>query len=112
MGEPVEQELKTLETELAQAMLQNDVAALDSLLSDEVIFTAPQGGVIDKIQDWALHQSGDLMVTTYETDDVIIRVYDSRAITNLKVKVAGLFKGECFFGTYRYTRTYLKKNGQ
>jgi uncharacterized protein Smg (DUF494 family) len=112
MHEPSKEELKTLETELAQAMLQNDVAALERLLSDEVIFTAPHGAVIDKVQDLALHQSDDLMVTTYETDDVIIRVYDSTAITNLKVKVAGLFKGECFFGTYRYTRTYLKKNGQ
>lgn len=96
MREPVEQELKTLETELAQAMLQNDVAALDRLLSDQVIFTDPQGGVIDKVQDLALHQSGELMVTTYETDDAIIRVYDSTAITNLKVRVVGLFKGESF----------------
>lgn len=112
MHEPLKEELKTLETELAQAMLQNDVAALERLLSDEVSFTAPHGAVIDKLQDLALHQSDDLMVTTDETDDVSIRVYDSTTITNLKVNVAALFKGESFFGTYQYTRTYLKKNGQ
>jgi hypothetical protein len=47
MHEPSKQELKTLEAELAQVMLQNDVPALDRLLSDEVIFTDPQEGLTE-----------------------------------------------------------------
>lgn len=112
MAESLKQEIESLEAELAQAMLHNDVAALDRLLADEVIFTDPQGGVINKVQDLALHQAGVLVVTTYEVDDLTSLVLDSTAVTNMKVKVVGTFKDEPFEGIYRYTRTYLKQNGQ
>ncbi|MEH2468453.1 MAG: nuclear transport factor 2 family protein [Nostoc sp.] len=110
MCQSLTQELENLEVELREAMLRNDITALDRLLADEVIFTDPQGSVIDKVEDLSLHQSGNLVVTSYETDELIVRVFGSTAITNLKVRLTGLFKGESFSGVYRYTRTYLKQN--
>ncbi|MEH2453625.1 nuclear transport factor 2 family protein [Nostoc sp.] len=112
MCQSLTQELENLEVELREAMLRNDITALDRLLADEVIFTDPQGSVIDKVEDLSLHQSGNLVVTSYETDELIVRVFGSTAITNLKVRLTGLFKGESFSGVYRYTRTYLKQNEQ
>ncbi|WP_375470029.1 nuclear transport factor 2 family protein [uncultured Nostoc sp.] len=112
MCQSLTQELENLEVELREAMLRNDITALDRLLADEVIFTDPQGSVIDKVEDLSLHQSGDLVVTSYETDELIVRVFGSTGITNLKVRLTGLFKGESFSGVYRYTRTYLKQNEQ
>ena len=110
MCQSLTQELEKLEVELREAMLRNDITTLDRLLADEVIFTDPQGSVIDKVEDLSLHQSGNLVVTSYETDELIVRVFGSTAITNLKVRLTGLFKGESFSGVYRYTRTYLKQN--
>jgi ketosteroid isomerase-like protein len=112
MTESSKQEIESLEAELAQAMLHNDVVALDRLIVDEAIFTDPQGSVINKAQDLALHQAGILVVTTYEIDDLTSLVLDSTAVTNMKVKVVGTFKNEPFEGIYRYTRTYLKQNEQ
>ncbi|MEI1374399.1 nuclear transport factor 2 family protein [Nostoc sp. UHCC 0926] len=112
MCQSLTQELEKLEVELREAMLRNDITALDRLLADEVIFTDPQGSVIDKVEDLSVHESGDLVVTSYETDELIVRVFGSTAITNLKVRLTGLFKGESFSGVYRYTRTYLKQNEQ
>ena len=110
MCQSLTQELEKLEVELREAMLRNDITTLDRLLADEVIFTDPQGSVIDKVEDLSVHQSGNLVVTSYETDELIVRVFGSTAITNLKVRLTGLFKGESFSGVYRYTRTYLKQN--
>ena len=110
MCQSLTQELEKLEVELREAMLRNDITTLDRLLADEVIFTDPQGSVIDKVEDLSVHQSGDLVVTSYEADELIVRVFGSTAITNLKVRLTGLFKGESFSGVYRYTRTYLKQN--
>ena len=110
MCQSLTQELEKLEVELREAMLRNDITALDRLLADEVIFTDPQGSVIDKVEDLSVHESGDLVVTSYEADELIVRVFGSTAITNLKVRLTGLFKGESFSGVYRYTRTYLKQN--
>ncbi|MEH1892248.1 MAG: nuclear transport factor 2 family protein [Nostoc sp.] len=112
MCQSLTQELENLEVELREAMLRNDITALDRLLADEVIFTDPQGSVIDKVEDLSLHQSGDLVITSYEADELIVRVFGSTGITNLKVRLTGLFKGESFSGVYRYTRTYLKQNEQ
>ncbi|MEH2010183.1 nuclear transport factor 2 family protein [Nostoc sp.] len=110
MCQSLTQELEKLEVELREAMLRNDITALDRLLADEVIFTDPQGSVIDKVEDLSVHESGDLVVTSYEADELLVRVFGSTAITNLKVRLTGLFKGESFSGVYRYTRTYLKQN--
>ncbi|MEH2243697.1 nuclear transport factor 2 family protein [Nostoc sp.] len=112
MCQSLKQELENLEVELREAMLRNDITALDRLLADKVIFTDPQGSVIDKVEDLSVQQSGDLVVTSYEADELIVRVFGSTGITNLKVRLTGVFKGESFSGVYRYTRTYLKQNEQ
>ncbi len=104
------QAIEELEAELAQAMLNNDLQTLDRLLSDDLIFTGPDGNTIDKAQDLALHRSGDTVFTTYETEKLLIRIYGSIAITDVKVRLAGSFKSESFAGLYQYLRIYLNQH--
>jgi ketosteroid isomerase-like protein len=107
-----EQEIRDIERAFAQAMKQRDIAFLDRLLSDEVIFTNFQGNLTSKAQDLAPFESGDLAITTYEAEDLMIRSYGSTAIANLGLKIEGTFRNEAFSGRYRYTRIYLKQNEQ
>jgi ketosteroid isomerase-like protein len=109
-----QQEIENLEAELALAQVNNDIAVLDRLLADEIIFTDPQGvgSLITKAQDIDLHRDGIIVFTTYAIEDLIVKVYDSTTITNMKVKIVGTLNGESIDGVYRYTRTYLKQNGQ
>jgi ketosteroid isomerase-like protein len=104
------QAIEQLEAELAQAMLNNDLKTLDRLLSDDLIFTGPDGNTIDKAQDLALHRSGDTVLTTYEIEKLLIRIYGSIAITDVKVRLAGSFKSESFEGLYQYLRIYLNQH--
>jgi ketosteroid isomerase-like protein len=104
------QAIEQLEAELAQAMLNNDLKTLDRLLSDDLIFTGPDGNTIDKAQDLALHRSGDTLLTTYEMERLLIRIYGSIAITDVKVRLAGSFKSESFEGLYQYLRIYLNQH--
>jgi ketosteroid isomerase-like protein len=104
------QEIEQLETELAQAMLDNDLDTLDRIISDDLIFTGPDGVLVTKAQDLALHRSGEIVFTNYEIDELIIQFYNPIAIANVKVKLAGSFKGESFASDYRYLRIYLKQN--
>jgi ketosteroid isomerase-like protein len=103
------QEIEALELELAQAMLANDLATLDRLLSEDLMFTGPNGALVDKAEDLALHRSGDTVFTTYQIDELLIQIYQSIAITNVKVNLAGSFKGTHFAGDYRYLRIYLNR---
>ncbi len=94
-------EIARLETELAQAMLHNDLATLDRLLADDLMFSGPDGIVIDKARDLALHRSGDTVFTKYEIEELSIQIYQPIAIANVKVSLAGSFKGTTFAGDYR-----------
>jgi hypothetical protein len=106
------QDIEKLEAQLAQAMLQNDIAMLDRLLSDDLVFSGPDGVIVSKAQDLALHRAGDIIFTTYEIDELLIQSYDPIEIAHVKVKLAGNFNDEAFAGDFRYLRIYLKQNEQ
>jgi ketosteroid isomerase-like protein len=105
-----QQEIEALELELAQAMCDNDLATLDRLLSEDLMFTGPDGALVDKARDLALHRSGDTVFTTYEIDELRVRIYQPIAIANVKVSLAGSFRGTPFAGDYRYLRIYLNRD--
>jgi hypothetical protein len=106
------QEIENLEAELAQAMLENDITMLDRLLSEDLIFSGPDGVIVSKAQDLALHQSGEIVFKTYEIGELLVQAYEPMVIAHVKVKLAGNFKGEDFAGDFRYLRIYLKQNEQ
>lgn len=106
------QDIETLEAQLAQAMLQNDVAMLDRLLSDDLVFSGPDGVLVSKAQDLALHRAGDIIFTTYKIDELFVQSYAPIEIAHVKVNVVGNFKGEDFSGDFRYLRIYLKQDEQ
>jgi ketosteroid isomerase-like protein len=106
------QDIEKLEAQLAQAMLQNDIAMLDRLLSDDLVFSDPDGVIVNKAQDLALHQSGDIIFTIYKIDELLVQSYDPIAVAHVKVNLAGNFKGGDFAGDFRYLRIYLKQGDQ
>jgi hypothetical protein len=106
------QDIENLEAQLAQAMLGNDIAMLDRLLSDDLVFSGPNGVIVSKAQDLALHRAGDIIFTTYEIDELLVQFYDPIEIAHVKVKLAGNFRGEDFRGDFQYLRIYLKKDHQ
>ncbi len=53
----------TAEADLRAAQLAGDVAALDRLLDDGLVFTGLDGAVVGKADDLALHRSGRLRIT-------------------------------------------------
>ena len=68
-------EIVALEARIRTAQLDADVAALDSLIADDLLFTGPDGHLANKAQDLQAHGSGTVRF---------------RAAT----RVSGLAKGE------------------
>ncbi|NJR63493.1 MAG: nuclear transport factor 2 family protein [Cyanobacteria bacterium CRU_2_1] len=50
--------IQTLEDSLRQAMLTSDVAMLDKLIGNDLVFTMHTGSVINKQDDLEAHRSG------------------------------------------------------
>lgn len=100
----MESTIRSLEESLRNAMLTSDVAALDSLLADELVFVGPSGDVFSKEGDLELHRSGRQQLTRAEWRSVAIAMHGQSAVTVVTANLAGTFEGTAFSGDFRYCR--------
>ena len=101
-----------LEERLRQAMLSSDVAALDELIADDLVFTLPTGAVAGKQMDLDAHRSGSEKLTAVNFLERQVQIYDKVAIVTVKTELAGTYEGEDLTGTYRYTRVWAQPQGR
>ncbi|RQU99379.1 nuclear transport factor 2 family protein [Burkholderia cenocepacia] len=96
------------ETALRAAMLANDVAALDALLDDDLVFTVPTGQVISKEDDLAAHRARLLRLDTLDVIEMRVSAVDEMILTTTRAALAGRFDGAAFTGTFAYTRLWRR----
>lgn len=106
-------EIECCEQQLRNAMLNGDVAQLERLLGDGLIFTNHDGVRLTKADDIAAHRSGLLEVETFsEQGERIIRRFDDTAVVCLTTEVAGRYGGQPFRGTFAYSRIWHRTDGR
>lgn len=98
--------VKKLEEQLKKAISTSDVAALDSLLSPDLIFTNHLGQVVSKSQDIELHKSGLLKIKSLETLEEIFNVGENTIVVSVLVKLLGTYAGNSANGNFRFTRVW------
>lgn len=101
-----EEDLLAAEESLRQAMLRGDVAALDALISDDLVFVNHTGQVFDKEMDLSAHRSGVLRLTRLEVSEPIIRYLSAGAVVIVGASVAGTHGGAPFEARLRYSRVW------
>lgn len=105
--------IEQAERQLRAAMLSSDVAVLDRLLSDDLVFTDQDGRRLSKADDMAAHQSGLLRIKALEVQgEPLIRVRDDAAIVCVTLDLAGAYDGQEFGGTFAYTRMWHRNDGR
>lgn len=102
----LEAEIVACEQQLYKAQLSSDVALLQELLSDELMFVTPSGEIITKQMDLELHRSGGMKVTSLEPQELEIRTLNNAGVAIAKIFLTGSFQGESFAGNFRYTRVW------
>ena len=107
----MKEEIIKLEEELRLAMLTNDVDALDGLISDSLLFTAPNGIVATKQLDLSCHRAKLQKTSEMVPSEQIIEIYDDYAVVSVKMSIKGTFGADTIDGEYRYNRTWAKLNG-
>lgn len=106
-----EHEIKALEARLVEAMKTNNVAELETLLSDDLIFTGYTGQHFTKAMDIEAHSSGELEIYSIDTSEQVIKIFDDVAVVSVKKEISGNFFGDVSVGIYRYTRIWKQYNG-
>jgi ketosteroid isomerase-like protein len=107
-----EAHIRTLNEASGEAQVKRDMATLDRLLADDFILTRANGVVANKAQNLADVQSGERSFTSYKNDDVRVRLYGDAAVVTGQVVSSGTYKGQDFSGRFRYTKVFVKKDGQ
>jgi ketosteroid isomerase-like protein len=108
----VESHIKKLEQDWAQATVKEGAAAVGRYEADDIVTTDPSGRVTDKSQDKKDLSSGDLKFESMELSDLQVHVFGNAAVAIGANTLKGTFKGQDISGTYRFTDTWLKRNGK
>jgi uncharacterized protein (TIGR02246 family) len=106
-------EIAGLEAELRAAQLAADVAALDRLIADDLLFTGPDGRFATKADDLNAYRDGVMRVTSHEPEEIRVRRIgaDAGAVA-LRARMTGSYAGEDFSVTARYTRVWAREGGR
>jgi ketosteroid isomerase-like protein len=101
-------EIFQLEEIWRNAILKGDVAAMDSLLSDDYTAITPNGTLQSKEQALANLRSGVTHFSAITLSDRRVRFYGRTALVTSMAEVSGSAAGRDFSGSYRYTRVYVR----
>ena len=104
-------ELRAAERRLQAAQLASDVAELDRLIDDRLVFTGPDGRLYSKQDDLHVHRSGEQSMTEVVEEELTALVAGRTGVTWFLGRLAGEIKGEPFTARVRYTRTWVHDDG-
>lgn len=106
------EEIVNLEEKLRLAMISSDVKVLNELISDELVFIAPNGAVADKEMDLYAHKTGLQKITKLFPSEQKILTFDNCAIVSVKMALEGTYDETNISGDYSYLRTWIKTNNR
>jgi ketosteroid isomerase-like protein len=103
-------EIVALEAALRAAQLAADVPALARLISDDLLFTGPDGQLGTKTQDLEAHGSGMVRFRSHAPEELRMRrVGADVVVTALRTRLEVEVAGNLARGTYRYTRVWARE---
>ena len=87
-------EIRDVEQQLQQAMVKNDIQALERLLHDDLVFIDVQGEVQGKRDDIASHASDAMVQTAMEfVGEPVMQIHGETAIVTVKAHVKVQLRG-------------------
>lgn len=106
-----EAEIVRRENALLTAVTTNDVALLDDLLHDDLLFNGPDGRTGTKAEDLANYRSGGIQLTRAEARDRLVSVIGDDVVVAVTVLLEGSYLGFRVDGSYRYLRVWKHVDG-
>jgi ketosteroid isomerase-like protein len=106
LGQPAP-EIVAVEAQLRAAQLAGNVAALESLISEDLLFTGQDGQLGSKAQDIEAHRSGFFRFRSHQPEELRVSwVRPDVAVSSLRAKLSVEVAGSLIEGTFRYTRVW------
>ena len=106
-----QQEIKTLQGEVIQAILKSDTNVMEKYYSDDYVAIHGDGKLTTKAQEMENFKSG---VTKYDyitVREAKIRIYGDTAVVNALASVKTIVNGQPYSGDVRNTRVWVRQSG-
>jgi ketosteroid isomerase-like protein len=101
-------EIRDVELQLQQAMVKNDVQALERLIHDDLVFIDVEGNVQGKHDDIESHASGAVVQTAVEfVEEPVMQLHGENAVVAVKTYVKVQLQGNPVESLCRYLRVWL-----
>jgi hypothetical protein len=107
----MESQIVARENALLAAMTSNDVALLDDLLHDDLLFNGPDGRTGTKAEDLANYRSGGIALRRAEASDRLVSAIGEDVVVAVTVTLEGSYLGFVVDGRYRYLRVWKRMDG-
>src|SRR5262245_42614145 len=106
-----DQEIVVLEARIRTAQLSADITALEELISDDLLFTGPDGQLGTKAQDIETYRAGLVKFLAHVPQELCIRPVGANvAISSLRAQLTVDVAGNIARGMYRYTRIWARED--
>ena len=105
----LDDQILACESDLRAAQLSSDVAALDRLLDDLLIFTYIDGNLATTADDLNMHRSGRLRITKMDPSDRRLLHLGETSIVNVRMESEAVIDGTPVSAQLRYTRVWHKR---
>lgn len=100
--------IENYESRLKEAMLSSTIEVLDTLLSDDLIFTDHTGSLYSKQDDINAHKTGFVSISSIDCSDQNVFVKNDTAIVSVIMEISGKFGGNPLAAKLRFTRTWYQ----
>lgn len=110
--EEIIRQIVDLERQSKEASLRRDSNFSLRTLADDYVAITPLGQITTKKETISARRSGQLRYEAMNITDMVVRVYGDTAVVTARADVRGRQLGEDFSGPYRYTRVWVRRNGQ
>ena len=105
----IDDEILECEAELRQAQLTGDVAVLDRLLDDVLVFTSFDGTIARKSDDLLMHRSGRLQITKMDPRERHVLHLGITSVVNVLMHAGAVIDGTPVTSNMRYTRVWHRR---
>jgi len=105
-------ELIELEKAFADALVRNDVKAIETFVAPDWVIVDPHGGIVEREYFLQEIESGALVHESMEVNDFRIRRYGDAAVVTALTSTNGKFRGEEFGTRERSTDVFVKRDGR
>ena len=107
-----EEQIKSLEQERNRAILSGDAATLDRMTADDYTFITLRGELRTKAEIVKGFQSGAFKYDSRTISELKVKVYGDTAVVTGRSTQKGQENGKDYSGDYRFTRVYVKDKGR